>query len=62
MCQEWDVPNQRLVGFVLSLKKKWPRCVVLISLCLFIKVCLSDEFSLNCEVTQAQVIQPEVGQ
>lgn len=42
-------PKSEMVGLVLSLRKKWPRCVLLILLCLFLKVCLSDEFSLNCE-------------
>lgn len=48
-------PKSEMVELVLFLKKKWPRCVVLIPLCLFVKVCLSDEFSLNCEVTQTRV-------
>lgn len=48
-------PKSEMVGLVLSLRKKWPRCVLLIPLGLFVKVCLSYEFSLNCEVTQMQV-------
>lgn len=50
-----------MVGFVLSLKEKWPRHVVLIPLCWFVKVCVSDEFSLKSEVTQG-VMQPGLAQ
>lgn len=48
-------PKSEMVWLVVSLKKKWPRCVVLNPLCLFVKVCLSEEFSSKCEVTQTRV-------
>lgn len=58
-CWKMRCPKSEMVGLVLSLKKKWPRCVVLVPLGLLVKVCLSvfvfNEFSLNCEVIQAQV-------